>query len=77
MVLKAPVELEMRKSKDGLGFNIKGGRDRKFIEARDPRNPPNRNSLYMYGSRSRRGPRSIDRQFTDTLYPLYDIIYII
>jgi len=32
MVLKAPVELEMRKSKDGLGFNIKGGRDRKFIE---------------------------------------------
>lgn len=40
MVLKAPVEIEMRKSKDGLGFNIKGGRDRKFIEARDPRNPP-------------------------------------
>ena len=36
MVLKAPVEIEMRKSKDGLGFNIKGGRDRKFIEARDP-----------------------------------------
>ena len=37
MVLKAPVEIEMRKSKDGLGFNIKGGRDRRFIEARDPR----------------------------------------
>ena len=37
MVLKAPVEIEMRKSKDGLGFNIKGGRDRKFIKARDPR----------------------------------------
>ena len=46
MVLKAPVEIEMRKSKDGLGFNIKGGRDRKFIEARDPRNPPNRNRPY-------------------------------
>ena len=31
-MMKAPVEVEMRKSKDGLGFNIKGGRDRKFVE---------------------------------------------
>ena len=36
MVLKAPVEIEIEKSKDGLGLNIKGGLDRPFIEVRDP-----------------------------------------
>ena len=36
MVLKAPVEIEIEKSKDGLGINIKGGLDRPFIEVRDP-----------------------------------------
>ena len=36
MPLKAPVEVEIEKSKDGLGLNIKGGLDRPFIEVRDP-----------------------------------------